>query len=149
MGYFNNPIGEKRPFRLPNAALYGPKVMIINDAAGSGGDLLPYMFRQRSIGPLVGTRTWGGLVGIWDVPTLINGAVITSPRGGFFDVKGEWRVENEGVAPDVVAEQLPSEVAKGLDPQLERAIDEAIRLLDNRKPLLDTQPADPVRVKRP
>jgi tricorn protease len=65
MGYFNNPVGERQPFTAPNAGIWGPKVMIIIDAAGSGGDMLPYMFRLKQIGPLVGTRTWGGLVGIW------------------------------------------------------------------------------------
>jgi tricorn protease len=71
--------------------------MIINDAAGSGGDMLPYMFRLKKIGPLVGTRTWGGLVGIWDVPALVDGGYITAPRGGFYNLNGEWDIENEGV----------------------------------------------------
>ena len=68
LGYFNNPVGDRQPFTAPNAAIWGPKVMIINEMSGSGGDMLPYMFRKMEIGPLVGTRTWGGLVGIWDVP---------------------------------------------------------------------------------
>jgi tricorn protease len=99
MGYFNNPVGDKQPFTAPNAAIWGPKVLVINEMSGSGGDMLPYMFRMMEIGPMVGTRTWGGLVGIWDVPALIDGGYITAPRGGFYDVKGEWAVENEGVAP--------------------------------------------------
>ena len=115
MGYFNNPVGDRQPFRAPNAALYGPKVMIINDAAGSGGDMLPYMFRMKKIGPLVGTRTWGGLVGIWDVPGLIDGGYITAPRGGFYNVDEKWEVENEGVAPDHVVEQEAKLVDKGHD----------------------------------
>ena len=123
--------------------------MIINDAAGSGGDLLPYMFRLREIGPLVGTRTWGGLVGIWDVPRLIDGGVITAPRGGFFDLAGEWSVENEGVAPDIEVEQLPAEVAAGRDPQLEKAVAVALELLETEPVVLKPQPPDPVRVRRP
>ena len=149
MGYFNNPLGDRKPFTLPGAGLWGPKVMIINDAAGSGGDLLPYMFRLREIGPLVGTRTWGGLVGIWDVPQLIDGGFITAPRGGFFDLDGEWKVENEGVAPDIEVEQLPAEVAAGRDPQLEKAVEVALELLETQAVELKAQPPDPVRVRRP
>src|SRR5690606_6016954 len=85
-GYFNNPVGEHRPFTTPQAALWGPKVMIINEMAGSGGDLLPYMFRHSEIGPLVGKRTWGGLVGTWDTPQLLDGGTMIAPRGGFFDL---------------------------------------------------------------
>jgi tricorn protease len=149
MGYFNNPVGEKRPFALPNAGIWGPKVMIINDAAGSGGDLLPYMFRLREIGPLVGTRTWGGLVGIWDVPALVDGGFITAPRGGFFNLDGNWEVENEGVAPDVEVEQLPAEVNAGRDPQLEKAVEIALEMLEENPPVLKLQPPDPVRVRWP
>jgi tricorn protease len=149
MGYFNNPIGDKKPFVLPNAGIWGPKVMIINDAAGSGGDLLPYMFRLREIGPLVGTRTWGGLVGIWDVPPLIDGGFITAPRGGFFNVDGRWEVENEGVAPDIEVEQLPAEVIAGRDPQLEKAVEVALELLEQNPTVLKPQPPDPVRVRWP
>ena len=149
LGYFNNPVGDKQPFLAPNAALYGPKVMIINDAAGSGGDMLPYMFRMKKIGPLVGTRTWGGLVGIWDVPDLIDGGYITAPRGGFYNVKGEWDVENKGVAPDVAVEQAPKLVNEGHDPQLEKAVEVAMGLLKTEEVRLLPQPADPIRVKRP
>ena len=149
MGYFNNPLGDKKPFTLPGAGLWGPKVMIINDAAGSGGDLLPYMFRLRGIGPLVGTRTWGGLVGIWDVPLLVDGGFITAPRGGFFNLAGEWEVENEGVPPDIEVEQLPAETAAGRDPQLEKAVEVALGLLETEAVELKPQPADPVRVRRP
>jgi len=153
IGYFNNPIGEKRPFSNPNTGIWGPKVMIINESAGSGGDLLPYMFRAKDLGPLVGTRTWGGLVGIWDVPGLIDGGRITAPRGGFIDNDGRWAVENEGVAPDIEVFQTPARVAAGEDPQLEAAIDEALRLLevyDAEGPKhLEQQPPDPVRAVRP
>ncbi|MCH6550780.1 MAG: PDZ domain-containing protein [Planctomycetes bacterium] len=149
MGYFNNPVGAKKPFTNPNAGIWGPKVMIINDAAGSGGDLLPYMFRQRKIGPLIGTRTWGGLVGIWDVPPLVDGGYITAPRGGFFDLEGKWAVENEGVAPDIEVEQLPALVLAGHDPQLEKAVEVALELLERHPVELKSQPPDPVRVKRP
>ena len=149
MGYFNNPAGDRTPFRLPGAGIWGPKVMIINDAAGSGGDLLPYMFRFREIGPLVGTRTWGGLVGIWDVPPLIDGGLVTAPRGGFFDLNGEWKVENEGVAPDIEVRQIPAEVIAGRDPQLEAAVAEAMRLLETEAVEILAEPDPPVRARRP
>ncbi|MDH3225338.1 MAG: S41 family peptidase, partial [Gemmatimonadota bacterium] len=149
IGFFNSPVGDRKPFTLPGAGIWGPKVMIINDAAGSGGDLLPYMFRARGIGPLVGTRTWGGLVGIWDVPPLMDGGFITAPRGGFFDLNGEWRVENEGVAPDIEVHQTPADVIAGRDPQLEAAVEEALRLLETQAVDLLAEPAPPVRARRP
>jgi tricorn protease len=149
MGYFNNPVEDRTPFTSPGAGLWGPKVMIINEMAGSGGDLLPYMFRKMDIGPLVGTRTWGGLVGIWGVPPLIDGGGITAPRGGFFDTDGNWAVENEGVAPDIEVEMTPRLVEDGRDPQLERAIDEAVRLLETQDVELLNEPPPPVRSRRP
>jgi len=116
LGYFNNPVGDRQPWTAPNAAIWGPKVLIVNEMSGSGGDMLPYMFHKMGIGPMVGTRTWGGLVGIWDVPPLIDGGFITAPRGGFYDTDGRWAVENEGVPPDVEVEQLPKLVNAGHDP---------------------------------
>ncbi len=149
MGFFSNPVGDRQPFTLPNAGIWGPKVMVINDAAGSGGDLLPYMFRLRKIGPLVGTRTWGGLVGIWDVPAFVDGGRMTAPRGGFYDLEGRWAVENEGVAPDIEVEQDPAAVAAGHDPQLERAVAEALKLLEAHPVRVVPQPPDPVRSRSP
>ncbi|HUG40829.1 MAG TPA: PDZ domain-containing protein [Longimicrobiales bacterium] len=149
IGYFNNPVGERRPFMLPAAGIWGPKVMIVNESAGSGGDLLPYMFRFLDIGPIVGTRTWGGLVGIWDTPPLIDGGIMFAPRGGFFDLGGEWAVENEGVAPDVHVEMTPKDVIAGRDPQLEAAVQLALRLLAENPVVLRDEPPPPVRARRP
>jgi tricorn protease len=149
IGYFNNPVGDKRPFTAPDAGIWGPKVMIINEMAGSGGDYLPYSFRAMKLGPLVGTRTWGGLVGIWDVPGLIDNGGITAPRGGFYNLDGEWDVENIGVAPDYEVEDTPSLVSRGHDPQLEKAVEIALELLKTQEVILKPQPADPVRVLRP
>ncbi len=148
-GYFNNPVGERRPFTTPAAGIWGPKVMIINESAGSGGDMLPFMFRRMKIGPLVGTRTWGGLVGIWDTPPLIDGGGMLAPRGGFFDLSGKWAIENEGVAPDIAVEMTPREVAAGQDPQLARAVDEAMRLLREKPVVLKPEPPPPIRSRRP
>jgi tricorn protease len=149
MGYFNNPVGDRQAFTSPDAGIWGPKVMVINEQAGSGGDILPYMFKKKKIGPLVGTRTWGGLVGIWDVPDLIDGGHITAPRGGFYNTNGEWDIENKGVAPDVEVEQNPAMVSKGHDTQLEKAVEVALHLLKKEEIKLKPQPKDPIRVKRP
>ncbi|HEU4630080.1 MAG TPA: PDZ domain-containing protein [Gemmatimonadaceae bacterium] len=128
-GYFNNPVGERYPFTSPASGIWGPKVMIINEMAGSGGDLLPYMFKRRGIGPLVGMRTWGGLVATTDTPPFVDGGSMIAPRFGFFSREHKWAVENEGVAPDIEVENWPKEVIAGHDPQLERAVQEGLRLL--------------------
>ncbi|HKL89093.1 MAG TPA: S41 family peptidase, partial [Salinibacter sp.] len=149
-GYFSNPVGDKTPFTSPGAGVWGPKVMLINEMAGSGGDYLPYLFREMDIGPLVGTRTWGGLVGIWGTPPLIDGGGITAPRGGFFNTEGEWAIEGEGVAPDVEVEMTPRLVEEqNQDPQLRRAIEEGMRLLETGGVELEEQPPSPDRTRRP
>jgi len=127
MGYFATRTG--RVSTSPMAGIFGPKVMLINESAGSGGDALPYMFKQRKIGPLVGTRTWGGLVGTIGVPETIDGGGITAPDLAFYDLNGRWAVENEGVTPDIEVEYDAASVIKGHDPQLERAVQEGLRLL--------------------
>lgn len=128
MGYFAMRDGQ--PITSPIAGIYGPKVMLINESAGSGGDALPYYFHLRKLGPLVGTRTWGGLVGTLGVPPTIDGGGITAPILAFYDLSGRWAIENEGVAPDIEVEYTPSEVIKGHDPQLERAVQEGLKLLE-------------------
>ena len=143
-GYFNNVAGDRYPFTSPSAGIWGPKVMIINEMAGSGGDLMPWMFRRRKIGPLVGKRTWGGLVHTADTPTFIDGGSMIAPRGGFFTRDGKWAVENEGTGPDIDVENWPKEVISGHDMQLERAVQEALRMLAE-KPVqrMTTEPAPP------
>ncbi len=100
----------------PVAAIYVPKGMIANKVSGSGGDAMPWLFRHNRLGPLVGKRTWGGLVGIGDVPVLMDGGSVTSPSVGFFSPAGEWDVENHGVEPDYAVEQDPAAIAAGHDP---------------------------------
>ncbi|MGK7311028.1 MAG: S41 family peptidase [Candidatus Longimicrobiales bacterium M2_2A_002] len=148
-GYFNSRTEDRTPWTQPMAGLFGPKVMVINERAGSGGDLLPYLFRFKDIGPLVGTRTWGGLVGTWDTPPLIDGGRFVAPRGGFFDVDGEWAVEGVGVAPDIEVRNDPAPVIAGRDPQLEAAVAEALRLLETEGVELQDEPPAPVRWRRP
>ncbi|MCC9166970.1 S41 family peptidase [Pontibacter harenae] len=148
-GYFNSKVGDHRPFTTPMSGIWGPKVMIINEMAGSGGDLLPYLFRRMEIGPLVGTRTWGGLVGTWDTPPFIDGGRMVAPRGGFVDAEGQWAVEGEGVAPDIEVLNKPADVIAGRDPQLERAVEEALNLLKTQEVKLKPEPAAPKRWLRP
>ena len=143
-GYFNNVAGDRYPFTSPEAGIWGPKVMVINEMAGSGGDLMPWMFHYRKVGLLVGKRTWGGLVHTADTPPFIDGGSMIAPRGGFFNRDGKWDVENVGTAPDVDVENWPKDVIAGHDPQLERAVQEAMRML-KEKPVsrLSTEPAPP------
>jgi tricorn protease len=127
----------------PNAGIYGPKVMIANEASGSGGDALPWLFKQAKLGTLVGKRTWGGLVGISEIPVLMDGGHVTSPSVAFFSPKGEWDVENHGVDPDVVVEQDPKAVSGGHDPQLEAAVAIALRELAAHPSVQPARPAYP------
>jgi tricorn protease len=113
---------EGQDFTTPVGAIFGPKAMIINMYAGSGGDALPWYFRDAKLGPLVGTRTWGGLVGIYDYPNLMDGGSVTAPRVAFYNRTGDWDVENHGVAPDYDVELTPKDWASGHDPQLEKAV---------------------------
>jgi tricorn protease len=130
------------------AGLYGPKVMIINESAGSGGDALPFYFKLRKLGPLVGTRTWGGLVGTLGVPPTIDGGGITAPCLAFYNLEGQWDVENIGVAPDIEVEYTPADVIKGHDPQLERAVQEALKLLEKNPVRRVPRPAPIDRVSK-
>ncbi len=126
-GYFAERAG--RSISMPMAGIFGPKVMLINESAGSGGDALPYYFRLAKLGPLIGTRTWGGLVGTLGVPSPIDNGGITAPDLAFYDLNGKWAIENEGVAPDIEVENTPADVKHGRDAQLERAVAEALKLL--------------------
>ncbi|MBY0461126.1 MAG: PDZ domain-containing protein, partial [Gemmataceae bacterium] len=132
--------------RSPSAAVFGPKVMIIDEGAGSGGDMLPYMFRKFDLGPLVGKRTWGGLVGIGGYPTLMDGGVVTAPSFAIWDPQGGFIVENEGVAPDHDVTMWPKDVIAGKDPQLEKAIELALEALKKNPPKKDVRPEYPKRV---
>jgi len=127
MGFFAQRDGL--PSTSPMAGIYGPKVMVINESAGSGGDALPFYFHLRKIGPLVGTRTWGGLVGTLGIPQTIDGGGITAPSLAFYNIDGKWDVENVGITPDIAVENSTAQAMKGHDAQLERAVEEALKLL--------------------
>ncbi len=110
---------DGKPIHDPVGAIFGPKVMLINQNSGSGGDAMPWYFRKAGIGKLVGTRTWGGLVGIGGYPVLLDGGRVTAPRYAIYGLNGDWEVENHGIAPDVPVEDLPKDFVDGHDRQLE------------------------------
>jgi tricorn protease len=131
--------------KTPTASIQGPKVMLIDETAGSGGDLLPWMFRKFGLGQLVGQRTWGGLVGTLGFPTLMDGGGVTAPNLAIWTPQDGWVVENEGVAPDIEVEQTPKDVIAGRDPQLERAIAVALEELKKRPAATPKRPPYPVK----
>jgi len=128
--------------RTPTFAHDGPKVMLINGYSSSGGDALPYFFRQAGLGPLVGTRTWGGLIGISGAPPLVDGGAVLPPTFRIYDTEGNWVVENEGVAPDVEVIDLPEVRIRGGDPSIEKAVE---MLLEE----LARNPGGPPKVPKP
>lgn len=136
--YWSRREGES--FRTPGQSIDGPKCMLVNEYAGSGGDALPYYFRLQGVGPIIGKRTWGGLVGISRDLPLVDGGSVTMPDFGIYNTKGEWMIENHGVDPDMDVENTPEAMVSGRDPQLEKAIEWCLEQLR-------TNP--PVRPKRP
>ncbi|MBS0031889.1 S41 family peptidase [Chitinophaga sp. 22321] len=133
------------PSAWPGYAHFGPKVMLINGWSGSGGDAFPDYFRKTGLGPLIGTRTWGGLIGISGMPGLIDGGAITVPSFRMFDANGTWFREGHGVDPDIAVDENLGDMAKGVDPQLERAITEIKKLLQTKPYKEPAQPAYEVR----
>jgi tricorn protease len=133
--YLRRPIMSKvvtregHDWSSPSEAIYGPKVMIINEMSGSGGDALPWYFRKAGIGPLIGKKTWGGLVGIGGYPQLLDGGRVTAPRAAIYGLNGDWEVENHGVPPDVEVDLEPSTWRQGHDAQLEKAIEVVMQQL--------------------
>jgi tricorn protease len=134
---------EGTDYYEPAEAIQGPKVMLINQMSGSGGDALPWMFRTMKAGTLVGTRTWGGLVGIGGYPQLMDGGRITAPRWALYGTKGEWEVENHGIAPDIEVDMDPRLVRQGHDPQLEKAVAVALEQLAKNPPATYARPPYP------
>lgn len=132
--------------KAPSASIQGPKIMLIDENAGSGGDYLPYLFRRFNLGTLIGKRTWGGLVGVLGFPEFIDGGSVTAPNVAFYNEDG-FGIENVGVYPDIEVEYLPKYVIEGRDPQLERAIDEILEDLEEYDKSYPERPEYPVRVK--
>ena len=134
-------------WQWPPNGHFGPKVMLINGWSGSGGDAFPYYFREAGLGPLIGTRTWGGLIGISGSPSLIDGGGVTVPTFRMLSTSGKWFEEGHGVEPDIEVLDHPTAMSKGGDPQLERAIEEALRLLEANPPAQPDVPGYEDRTK--
>ncbi len=145
MGYFAERAGQT--YAMPMVGINGPKVMVINESAGSGGDAMPYFFKKAGVGPLVGTRTWGGLVGTIGVPATIDGGGMTAPDLAFYDVDGKWSIENEGIPPDVEVKNTAADMIAGHDRQLERAVEIALDSLKKNPFKFEPRPAPINRVK--
>ena len=136
-----------QPMTSPDVAHNGPKAMLINGYSSSGGDALPYFFRKTGQGKLIGTRTWGGLVGISGNASLVDGGYISVPRFGIYNDQGEWIIEGIGVSPDIEVMDRPEKLAKGEDPCIERAVQELLKELETNPAKKITPPAAPDRSK--
>ncbi len=128
---------------VPAGGIYGPKAMLINEMAGSGGDAMPWYFKKSKLGPLVGKRTWGGLIASFGAPPLMDGGGHTAPDAAIYGLDGEWEVENAGVAPDIEVEFDPAAWRQGRDPQLERAVQYLLEELKKNPPKQYKLPAFP------
>jgi tricorn protease len=144
-----NEVPNGKPMKLP-AGIMGPKALLINELAGSGGDFFPWVFRQQKAGPLIGARTWGGLVKSSVHYSLVDGGALTAPDNAVFDpINRKWVAENEGVPPDIEVRQDAKSLQAGRDPQLERAVQEVLKLL-GQKPTPEIKVPDyptPVKTK--
>ena len=136
---------DKKPMTIPYNSMNGPRVMLANQWAGSGGDMFPYIFRQEKVGPIVGKRTWGGLVGISGIPSLVDNGFLTSPNFAFFTVDGKWDVEGSGVDPDYEVDAMPEDMYNGIDAQLDKAIELINADIKANPPGKPHQPTHPVK----
>jgi tricorn protease len=134
-------VRDGQNWQWPPVANFGPKVMLINGWSGSGGDAFPDYFRKAGLGPLIGMRTWGGLIGISGSPSLIDHGRLTVPTFRMYDPDGQWFKEGHGVDPDIEVPEDPAKLAKGVDAQLERAIEEVMKRLASNPPANPKQPA--------
>jgi tricorn protease len=131
----------------PPATFVGPMACLLNETSASDGDIFPYMFRQAGLGPLIGKRSWGGVVGIDDHGPTIDGGRVFVPEGGTASTDGQWVIEGHGVDPDIVVENDPKSTIAGRDPQLERAVAEVMKAMANHRTKLPSRPPDPVKTK--
>jgi tricorn protease len=129
----------------PPVAQSGPKAMLINGWSGSGGDCFPFYFKQSGLGSLIGMRTWGGLIGITGAPTLVDGGSVTVPTFAIYSTNSQWIIEGHGVEPDIEVVDDPGAMARGGDPQLERAVAEVMKQLRQDPPREVKRPAYPKR----
>ncbi len=135
------------PNKAPGIAHDGPKVMLINGYSSSGGDAFPYFFRKMGLGKLIGTRTWGGLVGISGNARLVDGGYISVPRFGIFDKDDGWIIEGVGVYPDIEVVERPEQLVKGIDVCIEKAVEVLLQELKEKPVKKVTVPPPPDRSK--
>ncbi|GLH68164.1 S41 family peptidase [Geothrix edaphica] len=138
-------VRDGKDWQWPQIAPNGAMAMLINGWSGSGGDLFPHYFRQAGLGPLIGRRTWGGLIGISGAPALIDGGNVTVPTFGIYSKEGKWIVEGHGVEPDIEVMDDPALLAQGRDPQLDRAIQEVEAAIKKNPPMATPKPSYPNR----
>jgi tricorn protease len=138
-------VRDGRDWQTPEIAQVGPKVMLTNGWSGSGGDCFPWLFRENKLGPIIGTRTWGGLIGMTGAPGLIDGGHVTVPTFSIYDTSGKWIIEGHGVDPDIPVLDDPAELAQGRDPQLERAIQEVQKEMQASPSGAPHKPPYPIR----
>jgi tricorn protease len=141
-------VRDGRDWQTPYIAQVGPKVMLTNGWSGSGGDCFPWLFRENKLGPIIGTRTWGGLIGMTGAPGLVDGGHVTVPTFGIYDTAGKWIIEGHGVDPDIPVLDDPALLAEGRDPQLERAIAEVQKEMAANPSTPPKKPAYPNRAAK-
>jgi len=135
------------PSTYPDGVFVGPMAVLLDENSSSDGDIFPAMFRQAGLGPLIGKRSWGGVIGITNRGPLIDGGTVFVPEFGFASPEGEWIIEGHGVDPDIEVENDPKSVIEGRDPQLERAVAEIMKKLKEKPVKLPSRPPDPVKLK--
>ncbi len=138
-------VRDGKDWQTPQIAHHGPKAILANGWSGSGGDCFPFLFRESGLGPVIGTRTWGGLIGMTGAPQLIDGGSVTVPTFAIYNTKGEWIIEGHGVEPDIEVLDDPTALAAGSDPQLERAVAEVLAALEKNPSNPPARPAYPKR----
>jgi tricorn protease len=140
---------DEYPNTYPDQVFVGPMATILDEYSSSDGDIFPYMFRQAKLGPLVGKRSWGGVVGIGGGVPLLDGGSISVPGSALASADGQWVIEGHGVDPDIEVENDAASVLAGKDPQLERAVTEVMKAMATKRHTLPARPADKIRPRTP
>jgi tricorn protease len=133
-------VRDGKNWQWPPVAHFGSMAMLINGWSGSGGDAFPDFFRKAGLGPLIGTRTWGGLIGLTGMPSLIDGGSVTAPTFRMYNPDGTWFKEGYGVDPDIEVKEDPTALAKGIDPQIQKAIEQVMKQIAERGPIHPKEP---------
>jgi tricorn protease len=135
------------PDTYPGTSFYGHMACLLDEDSASDGDIFPYYFREAGLGPLIGKRTWGGVVGIAGRGPLIDGGEIFVPEFSTNDMQGNWIIEGIGVEPDIEVENDPKSILEGRDPQLERAVEEVLKAMQADPRVLPSRPEPPIKTQ--